>query len=332
MLIKYQALAPHLQKNTKAVYVLVGLDPYLINEAAISVKNAWRQRGETDEKIIHINAPTDWGQLLEEANSYSLFAEYVLLDIRFDKKAIDAAGKVVLNQYLQNTNSRCLIILQASAVPPKQLQWLTNNEHVVLVQIVPLNDFELQKWIAMQLTQRSVRHAPQVPGLILQYSQSNMLACAQVIEKLALVFNEENELTIEEVQEQLVDQCDFQLYELGDACLNAHAEKALRLLRQANNDRVEPTLILWLLAQEIRQLSQLAHLLKQNMSLSTACTQLKIWPKRASAYQRTLARLSTTKLYQLLHDSKQLDDRIKTNQTQQIWQGFERLSLALCSA
>ena len=331
MLIKYQALVPHLQKNTKAVYVLVGLDPYLINEAAISVKKAWRQRGETDEKIVHINAPADWGLLLEEANSYSLFAEYVLLDIRFDKKTIDATGKDILNQYLQNTNPRCLIILQATAVPAKQLQWLTNNEHVVVVQIAPLTDFELQKWLTMQLTQRSIRYAPQVPALILQYSQGNMLACAQVIEKLALVYDEKNELTIEEVQEQLVDQCDFQLYELGDACLTTNAEKALRLLRQANNDRVDPTLILWLLTQEIRQLIQLSHLLKQNMSLSAACTQLKIWPKRASSYERTLTRLPTIKLHQLLHDCKQLDDRIKTNQSQHIWQSFERLALDICS-
>ena len=118
MLIKYQALPSHLQKNTKALYVLVGADHYLLNDAVLSIKKAWRKRGEADEQIIDINNPGDWGLLLEEANSYSLFAENRLLDIRFEKKAIDTTGKDVLNQYLKNINPRCLIILQASTVPP----------------------------------------------------------------------------------------------------------------------------------------------------------------------------------------------------------------------
>lgn len=330
MLIKYQALAPHLQKNIQAVYILVGLDLYLLNEAVLSIKRAWRQHGETDEKIMDVNTAADWSRLLEEANSYSLFAQNTLLDIRFDKKTIDATGKNILSQYLQNINPRCLCILQASAVPAKQLQWLTNNKHVVLVQITPLTDTALQHWITNQLKSRSIRHVPQVPTLIHQYTQGNMLACAQVIEKLTLVSNDTNELSIEEVRAQLIDQCDFQLYELADACLSAKAEKALHLLRQANHNRVEPTLILWLLTQEIRQLIQLSHLMKQSITPSTACNQLKIWPKRAQSYEATLARLTLAKLYQLLRDSKQLDERIKTNQNEQTWQLLEKLALSLC--
>lgn len=330
MLIKYPALLPHLQRNTKAVYVLVGADPYLLNEAALSIKKSWRQRGDTDEKIIHINAAADWERLLAEANSYSLFAELVLLDIRFEKKTIDATGKDMLTQYLQHINPRCLIILQASTVPAKQLQWLTTNEHVVLVQIDPLTSAALQRWITTELNDRSIQYAPQVPALIFQYSQGNMLASAQVIEKLALVYDEKNELSVEAVQAQLIDQCDFQLYELGDACLTANAKKAIHLLRQANNNRVEPTLILWLLTQEIRQLIQLTHLLKQSITFPAACTQLKIWPKRAKSYETTLTRQPLAKLYKLLQTSKQLDECIKTSQSQQIWQLFEKLAISIC--
>lgn len=330
MLINYQALIPHLQKNKKAVYVLVGLDHFLLSEAVLSIKKSWRMRGETDEKIVDINTAADWELLLQEANSYSLFAENTLLDVRFDKKTIDAVGKNMLSKYLQNINPKCLIIIQASGVSSKQLQWLTNNEHVVLVQVTPLTEAALQSWITHQLKSRSIIHAPQVPSLIHQYSQGNMLACAQVIEKLTLVYDEATELTVDEVRAQLIDQCDFQLYELADACLTAKTEKALHLLRQACNNRAEPTLILWILTQEIRQLIQLSHLLKQSITFSAACAQLKIWPKRAKSYEMTLKRLSLSQLYQLLNNSQQLDERIKTNQSQQIWQGFETLTLSLC--
>ena len=330
MIIKYQALIPHLQRNIKAVYVLVGHDHYLRNDAALNIKKNWRQRGETDEKIVHINMPADWRLLLEEANSYSLFSELVLLDIRFDKKTIDSLGKDILNQYLQNINPRCLIILQASTVPAKQLQWLTSNEHVVLVQVDPLSNAALQSWIAMQLTSRSIHYAAQVPTLIHQYTQNNMLACSQVIEKLALIHDATSELTVEDVNEQLIDQCEFQLYELADACLAANAVRAIHLLRQAVSNSIEPTLILWLLTQEIRQLIQLSHLMKQGTSFSNACAELRIWSNRAKLYQSTLTRVSLTQLYQLLQDSKRLDERIKTSQSHQIWHAFETLALSLC--
>lgn len=330
MLIKYQALMPQLKKNIQAMYILVGSEHYLLNDAAFNIKKAWRQRGDTDEKIIHINAAADWSTLQEEANSYSLFAEQVLLDARFDKKTIDAAGKALLSQYLQNINPRCLIILHASAVPAKQLQWLSNNANVTLVQATPLTGSALQSWIITQLQQRSIAFEPQIPALIYQYTQSNLLACAQIIEKLALINDKDSVLTLEDAQAQLIDQCEYQLYELADACLNANAEKALHLLRQANNNRTEPTLILWVLTQEIRHLIQLSHALKQQISLSVACAQQKIWPQRASFYEATLARLPLIQLYALLENSKQLDEEIKANQSKHVWNRFEQLALALC--
>jgi DNA polymerase-3 subunit delta len=169
-----------------------------------------------------------------------------------------------------------------------------------------------------------------VPALIHQYTQGNLLACAQTIEKLALISDKTNVLTAEDVKAQLIYQCEYQLYELADACLTANAEKALHLLRQANNNRTEPTLILWLLTQEVRQLIQLSHALKQQVAFSVACSQQKIWPQRANLYERTLTRLPLARLYELLKNSKQLDEQIKSNQSQQIWNGFEQLALTLC--
>ncbi len=330
MLIKYQALIPQLQKKLHALYVLTGSDHYLLNDAAFQIKKAWRERGETDEKILYLYASADWSTLQSEANSYSLFAKQVLLDARFEKKSIDAAGKAVLVQYLQNVNPRCLIILHANAIPAKQLQWLSNNEQVTLVQITPLTGPALQQWIAAQLQQRSIRFDPKVPGLIHQYTQGNLLGCAQIIEKLSLISNKSSLLMLEDVQAQLVDQCEYQLYELGEACLNANAEKALHLLRQSCNNRIEPTLILWLLTQEVRLLIQLAHAMKQQMAFVTACNQHKIWPQRTKLYEAALTRLPLIKLYQLLQHCKELDGQIKSNQSQQIWHGLEQLALEFC--
>lgn len=201
---------------------------------------------------------------------------------------------------------------------------------MLVVQAVSLTSAALQNWIVTELKKQAIHHAPQVPALIHQYAQGNMLACAQVIEKLALIANKDKALSIDEVMEQLIDQCDYQLYELTDACLSANANKAIHLLRRAALDQAEPTLILWLLAQEIRQLMQLSYLLKQSETLATACKKLKIWPQRISLYQNAVDRLSILQLQQILKTSQRLDEQIKSNQNQQVWHSLEQLALSLC--
>lgn len=328
MQINDQALAQHLQKNIKGIYALTGTDIYLLNEAALKIKTAWRQRADTDEQVIDILHSSDWQKLLDEAYSYSLFSEQILLDIRFDKKTIDAKGKDVLQSYLKDFNPRCLIILRLDSIPVKQLQWLYSHEQVVLVPVTPLTDGALQRWITTQLN--GLRYDPDIPVLIQQYTQNNMLACAQVITKLTLIYDDQTQISAEDLSPQLTDECHYELYELADACLTANADKAIHLLRLARAKRIEPTLILWLFTQEIRQLIQLTYLLKQAISFTTACSQLKIWPKRAKSYETSLRRLPFTKLQELLKHSKMLDDQIKTNQHYPIWDGFEKLALAIC--
>ena len=330
MNIKHPAIAHSLRQKLHALYILTGQDHYLLNETALHIKKAWRQRGECDERTLHMNGAADWEQLQEEANSYSLFTEFVLIDARCDKKSIEAAGKKILKHYTDNINSRCLIILRAPNVPSKQLQPLANNEHTVLVQIYPLAPTELQRWITTQLQQHGLLFAPDVPSLIHQHTQGNMLACAQVIEKLILITHQGERLTSETVLDQLSDQCDYQLYELAESCLSARPEKAIHLLRQACQNKTEPTLILWLLSQEVRQLIQLDHLIKQSVPLSTACSQLRIWPQRAKSYENTLARVPLNKLQQLLLICQQLDTKIKSIQSATIWHELERVALSIC--
>ncbi|WP_133127319.1 DNA polymerase III subunit delta [Legionella nagasakiensis] len=330
MLIKYQALSTALKNNLHAVNILIGHDSYLLNDAALQIKKAWQKHTETDEKTLHINTMSDWTLLLEEANSYSLFAKQTLLNVYLDKKTIEKAGKEALKHYVSNINPRCLIILRAPQVPTKQLKWLTAYDNVMIVQVFPLTAAALQSWIAFQLNNYTLHYEPQIPALIHQYTQGNMLACAQVIEKLVLVHVGNEVLTEAHVMPHLTDQCDYQLYELADACLTAQIEKAIHLLRQAYYNRQEPTLILWLMTQEIRQLIQLSYKMQQSVSFSAACSQLNIWPQRTKLYQTASTRFSLNKLYQLLRLSKQLDEQIKSNQSNQIWHGLERLAILFC--
>lgn len=71
-----------------ALYVLFGQDLFLLDKAAQSIKSAWQAANnhEAEEKILYMDNPSDWALLETEANSYSLFSNSVLIDIRYEKK------------------------------------------------------------------------------------------------------------------------------------------------------------------------------------------------------------------------------------------------------
>ncbi|WP_028387927.1 DNA polymerase III subunit delta [Legionella fairfieldensis] len=332
MLIKQHDLNSHLRQKSGALYILIGQDLFFLQRAAQSIKSTWQtaKSDETETKVFYINNPSDWSLLNEEVNSYSLFATKTLLDIRYEKKVLDATGKDFLSRYLKNINPFCLLLLQAANLPQKQLQWLTNHNDAHIVQANPLHAQAMKNWIAEELQTKAIKYESHIPELIQQYTEGNMLACAQVIEKLELLVNEDTILTTEMVKEQLSDQCNYQLFELADACLSFNANKAIQILRHACHSKIEPTLILWLLTQEIRLLIQLIELREQSISFATACTQLKIWPQRARLYQAISKKIELDTLFDLLQFCKTVDERIKLSQGHQIWHALEQIALSLC--
>jgi DNA polymerase III subunit delta len=343
MQIKQQMLAQHVQKKIAPLYMLIGQDTYLLENSLTLIKSAIKKNYDYDEKIISIQSTEDWYIVKEEASSYSLFSDIVLLNIFFDKKTLDTAGKKILTEYLTSINSRCFIIIRAPNISLKQLQWLSSQEHAIITVAFPLNPEAMKSWIVTQLKKSSFNFDQQIPNLIYHYTQGNMLACAQVIEKITLA-NTAGTLGIEQVQEHLSDQCDHNLFELVEACLLGHSNKAIQILRHAANNKTEGTLVLWILSQEIRVMLQLSHLIEQKVDLKSACNQLKIWPQRINLYQACCNRLNKNELLtnekstnEIEHVLKQLhqyccsiDERIKSNFNTQIWSGLESIALSLC--
>ncbi len=330
-LIKQAALAQYLARSFVPIYILIGQDSYLLNQAAETIRHNWQQKkSESETTIFYLNSPADWSSLEEKTSNYCLFSQKQLIDARYDKKNLETPAKNFFSHYLQQSNEDCLLLIRAPNLAAKQLQPWINNPQVLVVQVVALTDLAMESWITNQLKEKQINFEKEVPRLIQQYTKGNMLASVQVLQKIELVLEENQCLTLALCKEQLVDQCDYQLFELSDACLSGQLAKAIHLLRFAAQNGEEPSLILWILAQDLRQLIQLKTLLSQKISFSEACQQLKIWSQRANFYQTALRRVELEQLLQLLKDCKKIDENIKTNQSFQIWQAMERIALALC--
>jgi len=327
MLIKHQALNSHLKRTTSLVYILFGLDQYLLNHSTELIKAHWKAHREPEFSYVTLNQSTDWNTLIEEAYSYSLFSDFSLIQSSFDKKNLDVAGKNALLNYAKKGNERCLIIIQAPLLTSKSLKALASIHTITIVQMVSLPAQAMKQWIAEALEKLNFNYSQDILDLIYQYTTGNHLACAQVLTKLELVHEPFDTLTREDILVHLTDQCDYQLYELADSWLKGNLADAIHLIRKARDSKTEVTLILWLLTQEIRLLIQLHHQLSQKKTINQACVELKIWPQRVNYYQAALKRLSQQMLLNLLRFSQQLDEGFKTGKNKQVWEGLEQIIL-----
>lgn len=333
MLIKHQELNFKMPNRLPALFVLIGREIFLINKVAETIKASWRQATaqDSDEKILDLDSARQWDLLMDEANSYSLFSPTLLLDARYEKKTLEAEGKVFFENYLQNVNKQCLVIIRAPQLTQKQLQILTNHPLAMIVQSSYPSKPSILHWIKEQFQKQSIHIEAEIISMIELYTRGNLLACSQLIEKIILIHDPAEALSQDFVKQQLYDQSDYQLFELSDTCLLGDGAQALVILRHALQNRIEPTLILWILTQEIRYLIQFIALGKQGIGFQAAVTQLKIWPQRAKLYQKAVSQHTEAHLNSLLLTCNTLDTLIKTSQNQQLWRSLELLVLALAS-
>lgn len=77
------------------------------------------------------------------------------------------------------------------------------------------------------------------------------------IEKLKLMA-EGGQITVETVQAAVADSARFDVFGLTDAVLNGEPAHALRMLEGLRGEGVEPPVILWALARELRLLANIS--------------------------------------------------------------------------
>lgn len=340
MLIKNTQIDFQWQKKIGSVFVLLGQDCLQLNNVAASILSRWTtsHENEVDKKIISIMDAQDWSQVAEEACSLSLFADTVLLDIRYDKKTLDASGKKFLQAYIENPKAHCLLLIRAPQLPVKQIQGLLDlpvaQERLQVILSTTPNATAIQYWISQKLQAHHRHFDKGIPALIYQYTEGNLLATAQVLEKLALSHTNEEPLIEADLRLQLEQQSTYSLYALAEFCLSGDMLRAVTFLRQARENKTDPILVLWLLAQEIRTLMQLAESGEgETKPFQDKARELKIWSQRVKLYQAALERVHLSQLKSLLISCSSLDLNLKIGKLKpaRLWINLESIALSLCT-
>ena len=294
MKIPFQQLSTQLSKTLAPVYFVSGDEPFQLDEASRMIREAAAQQGFSERHVYHVERGFDWQQLLALGSAMSLFAEKKCVELRLPSAKPGTEGAKVLQSYVAQPPDDCVLLISAGKLEAAQLKakWLKAVEAAgVLVQVWPIELSRLPQWIQQRLSQRGMQAKPEVLQVLAERIEGNLLAADQELEKLYLLHGAV-ELSMDQVQAAVTDSARYDVFSFADATLLGDAQRVTRLLFGLRAEGIEPVLVLWALAREIRALVQMNQALRAGAQLAQVMQAQRVWDKRKPLVQKALKRMT----------------------------------------
>lgn len=314
MKVNFEQLDRSLQNKILPCYLISGDENLFVSEACRKIRKKAQSSGFSQTNIIYVEgANFDWQSLLIELQGLSLFAERSIFEIRLTSPKIGDKGSKAMQEIIKLQLEDKIIIVSCGKLTSQQQNsaWFKLwSKEAVIIQIWPATPTQVKNWMIGKFQQRGMTLDTTAMNLLLERIEGNLLAAAQEVEKLYLNFGA-SAITVEQVYNSVTDNARFSIFDLVDELLAGDNPRAINILNHIKSEGVEPILIIWALARELRILVQIQHYQAQGLPLDLAMTKLRQWAKRKPLIQKGIQRLSQPQLYKLLQHVAKIDQAIK---------------------
>ena len=313
-------LSNQLRKGLTPAYIIAGDEPLQIEEACDAIRTEAREQGYTDRIVHHVDNNFSWQEILNEANSLSLFASRQLIEVRvaFDKIG---DGKKVLQEYAESIPPDTILMLITSRITKKHesAKWFAALErHSTYLQIWPIEPHQMVGWITQRLKRNKLHAEPDAITLLADLLEGNLLAAAQTIEQLSLVADKQA-ITVETVQHVVADNARYDVFGLTDAVIAGDIRHSLRIYNGLMAEGVEPTILLWALTKELRLCNHIASGVRQGMSVDAMINQIAsahkqvpfLLQKKKSGYQKFIHHHGERNIREMIAKAAVIDRALK---------------------
>lgn len=314
MKLKPDQLKSHFAKSMAPVYLVSGDEPLQVGEACDAIRARARVLGYGGREVMYVETGFDWGALHAAANSLSLFSERRIIELRLPSGKAGDAGSKALVEYAQRPADDAVLLMITGKLDKAVMssKWVGALDKVgVVVQVWPVEVRHLPSWIIERMRARGMQPDAEAAALLAERVEGNLLAAAQEIEKLFLLHGA-GKINAQAITEAVVDSARFDVYGLVDSALAGDAARAARMLHGLHSEGVEPVLVLWALAREIRSLAQMAHEIQSGgAAVDQVLAAHRVWEARKPLIKGGLKRHSLTQWHAMVHHVGQIDRIIK---------------------
>ncbi|MEY3288751.1 MAG: hypothetical protein RLZZ419_993 [Pseudomonadota bacterium] len=334
MRIKPEQLSATLQKGLKPVYLITGDEPLQLGEMADAVRKSAKKNGFESREIISAETGFEWNQLAFTANSLSIFADKKIIDLRLPSGTPGTEGSKALIAYCQRLPEDTLLLITAGKIAGSALKsrWFEALDKVgVVIQVWPLEGQDLIQWLQQRMQQRGLHADAEGLRVLASRVEGNLLAAAQEIEKLYVLYGTGN-LSNQQIVEVVADSSRYDVFKLMDCVLSARINRILKVLSGLRSEGIAAPIVLWALTRDARLLIKIKLALSQGQNKDVVFKNNQIWDKRKQLVSHALDRLGDSDLNSLLVLSAKADRQIKGQEQGDAWETLLAICLLFASA
>ena len=334
MRIKPEQLGVTLKKSLAPVYFISGDEPLQLGEIADAIRKAAKKAGFENREILSAETGFEWNQLAFTADSYSLFADKKIIDLRLPSGTPGIDGSKALIAYCERLPENTLLLVTAGKIAGGALKtkWLEAlDKKGVVIQVWPLEGSDLIRWLQQRAELRGLHIETEGLRILASRIEGNLLAAAQEIEKLYVLYGAVN-LSSQQISEAVADSSRYDVFKLMDSVLGGSVGRILKVLSGLRSEGVATPIVLWALTREARALIKMKLALSQGQNREVVFKNNQIWDKRKQRVSNALSRLSDSDLNNILVLSAKADRQIKGQESGDAWETLLALCLLFASA
>lgn len=233
---------------------LYGQEPYLVQRAALSIRQAILPAGKDDfnDNQFYGKEATA-GQILEAAMTYPVFAEKRLVTVK-DAHQLPAAELEKLLPYLQDPIPETCLLFIAAKIDNRRKFFQQFKKSGTLVEFKPLSEREIPQYIRNTLDQRDVKISADAVHLFCSMVSGHLHEVHTELDKLVTYIGTATLIDVKDVQAVVSRGRAENIFELGNAVGRGDVAKALTLTLRLSHAGEAPLKILSLLVRHFRQL------------------------------------------------------------------------------
>jgi DNA polymerase-3 subunit delta len=214
--------------------------------------------------------------------------------------------------------------LAGSALKSRWFQTL--DKLGVVIQVWPLQSRDLMQWLQQRMQSRGLQVDQEGLKILASRVEGNLLAAAQEIEKLYILFGA-GKLSTQQIMSAVADSSRYDVFNLIDSLLAARLDRAAKILQGLQAEAIAAPVVLWAITREARMLLAV----KKAANKDSVFRKYQVWDKRKNLVNAALNRLAFNELEQILLFSAEVDRQIKGEQKGDPWEALLSVSMLFCS-
>jgi len=329
--VNYADLQTRLVQQLSSVYIVSGDEPLQSAEASDAIRAAAKREGFTERHVLHVEKGFDWDTFLAISNSLSLFAERQLIELRMPGGKPGDKGAAALIEYAQNPPADSILLIVAAKLDKatQRSKWFSQLEKTgVHIAVWPIDTRQLPGWIQHRSRSKAMKLTPAAVQLIVDRVEGNMLAAAQELDKLHLLFGA-HQIDEQAVLEAVSDSARYDIYNLVDVALSGDVKRIPRMLDGLRGEGVEPVLLNWALTRELRSMHTLSLSVSRGMRAEQAVAQAGVWQNRKAVVTAGLKRHASGSWQEMLLQANKIDRIIKGLTAGNVWDELLQLATGI---